>query len=189
MLTLQMIVASTRESRKGPAVAAWALERARAHGKFRIELVDLAEVNLPLFDEPKHPRLREYEHAHTKAWSATVSRADAFVFVTPEYDFSPPASLINAVQYLVHEWAYKPVGFVSYGGVSGGTRGVQVTKLLVTTLKMMPMFEAVSIPFFAQYIDTKTGAFNPGEVQEKAATIMLDELLKWATALAPLRSA
>src|SRR3954470_20976465 len=128
MLTLQLFVAATRDGRKGPAVGAWAIEQARAHGKFDVEVVDLRDVDLPLLDEPRHPRFAKYEHAHTKAWSATVSRADAFVFVTPEYDFSPPASPINALQYLSQEWAYKPVAFVSYGGVSGGTRGVQMTK-------------------------------------------------------------
>ena len=187
MLHLQVITASTREARKGPVVTSWFLERARAHGEFDIEPVDLADVNLPLFDEPKHPRFREYEHEHTKRWSATVSRADAFVFVTPEYDYGAPASLVNALQYLVHEWAYKPVGFVSYGGVSGGTRGVQMTKQIVTALKMMPMFEAVAIPFFAQHIDQTTGRFDPGEVQGKAARVMLDELLRWTQALRPLR--
>jgi NAD(P)H-dependent FMN reductase len=187
MLTLHVMTVSTRDGRQGPAVADWLLAQARAHGTFRVEPVDLAEMNLPLFDEPTHPRLAQYEHAHTKAWSAIVSRADAFVFVTPEYDFSAPASLVNALQYLVREWAYKPVGFVSYGGVSGGTRGVQMTKQLVTALKMMPMMEAVAIPFFAQYIDEQTGVFQPGEMQDKAAAAMLDELLKWATALAPLR--
>src|SRR5690606_2775885 len=93
---LQVIVASTRKGRQGPVVGAWFLEQARAHDRFEIELVDLAEVNLPLLDEPAHPRLAQYEHEHTKAWSRTISRADAFVFVTPEYDFGPPASLINA---------------------------------------------------------------------------------------------
>jgi NAD(P)H-dependent FMN reductase len=188
MLNLQVIVVSTRPERKGPLVAAWFLDRARAHGKFDIELIDLAEVNLPVFDEPKHPRFQDYLHDHTKAWSKTVARADAFVFVTPEYDFSMPASLANALQYLLVEWAYKPVGFVSYGGVSGGTRGVQMTKLLVTSLKMMPMFEAVAIPFFAQHINADTGVFDPGEVPVKAAVVMLDELLRWTTALKPLRS-
>src|SRR5208283_3531862 len=107
MLNLQVIVASTRLERKGPLVAAWFLDRARAHGKFDIELVDLAALNLPVFDEPKHPRLQDYAHEHTKTWSKTVARADAFVFVTPEYDFSAPASLVNALQYLLVEWAYK----------------------------------------------------------------------------------
>lgn len=188
MLTLHVVIASTRPSRQGPAVAKWFLERARAHGKFDVELVDLAAVNLPLLDEPKHPRFGQYEHEHTKAWSAIVRRADAFVFVTPEYDYSTPASLVNAIQYLSAEWAYKPVGFASYGGVSGGTRGVQMTKQIVTAVKMMPMSEAVSIPFFAQYVDAATGVFAPGDAQDTAAATLLNELHTWATALKPLRA-
>ena len=185
---LQIFVCSTREGRKGPLVAAWFREQAEKHGRFDLELVDLAEVGLPLFDEPHHPRLMNYQHEHTKAWSAAVSRADAFVFVTPEYDHGAPAALVNALDYLVHEWAYKPVGFVSYGGVSAGTRGVQMTKQIVVALKMMPMFESVAIPFFARHIDMDAGVFDPGEVQADAAVVMLDELLRWAEALRTLRS-
>lgn len=185
--TLQIVTASTRPTRKGPAVAAWFHEQARRHGRFEIEMVDLAEVALPMFDEPKHPKLGEYEHAHTLAWSATVSRADAFVVVTPEYDHGPPASLINALQYLVKEWAYKPMGFVAYGGVSAGTRSVSVLKMTAVALKMMPMVEAVTIPFFAHHLDPDTGAFRPPEVQESAAKVMLDELLRWTAALRTLR--
>ena len=187
MPNLQVIIASTRPGRQGPLVADWFVNCARAHGKFELETVDLAQVNLPIFDEPVHPRLAQYEHEHTKTWSAVVQRADAFVVVTPEYDYAAPASLINALQYLVREWAYKPMGFVSYGGVSGGTRGVQMTKQIVTTLKMMPIPEAVAIPFFTKHVDSEAGRFDPGEVQAKAAAVMLDELLKWANALAPLR--
>jgi NAD(P)H-dependent FMN reductase len=185
---LQILIVSTRPSRKGPAVAAWFEQEARRHGRFEIEVVDLAEVNLPVFNEPEHPRLRKYQHDHTKAWSARVQKADAFVFVTPEYNFSTPPPLINALDYLLHEWAYKPAGFVSYGGVSGGTRSVQMTKLLLTTLKMVPLVEAVSIPFFSKFIDAETGAFEPEEKQAKAATVMLDELLRWTEALGVLRS-
>ena len=189
MLSLHVVITSTRQGRQGAPVGIWFLECARTHGKFNVELVDLADVNLPLFDEPKHPASGQYEHEHTKAWSAIVSRADAFVFVTPEYDYSAPASLINAVQYLHKEWAYKPVGFASYGGVSGGARGVQMSKQVVAAVKMVPMVETVVIPFFAQYLDRDTGSFAPGATQERAATVMLDELLKWATALEPLRTA
>ena len=188
MPILQVVVASTRQGRKGPAVADWFLEHARADGGFDVERIDLAEVALPMFDEPNHPRLREYVHEHTRRWSATVARADAFVFVTPEYDFGPPASLLNALQYLVHEWAYKPLGFVSYGGVSAGLRGVQGTKIVASALKLVAIPEAVSIPFFAQHLDEASGRFDPGEVQVKAATAMLDELRRWADALRPLRA-
>lgn len=188
MLHLQVIIASTRSGRKGHHVAAWFEEVAREHGGFEVELVDLAEVGLPLLDEPRHPKLGQYEHAHTRAWSEIVDGADAYVFVTPEYDHTPPASLINALQHLVQEWHYKPVGFVSYGGVSGGTRGVQVTKQTIVALKMMPIPEAVNIPFFKKYLGAESGTFDPGEVQEKAAGVMLGELQKWAEVLRPLRA-
>jgi NAD(P)H-dependent FMN reductase len=184
---LQVFIVSTRPARKGTIVAGWFEQQALRHAKFEVEMVDLAQVNLPLMDEPEHPRLRKYQHEHTRAWSARVEKADAFVFVTPEYNFGAPPSLVNALDYLSLEWAYKPVGFVSYGGVAAGLRSVQMTKLLVTSLKMMPMFEAVSIPFFANLIDTDTGAFDPGPHQVKAATAMLDELLRWTEALKTLR--
>jgi NAD(P)H-dependent FMN reductase len=187
MLTLQVITASTRPTRHGPGVAAWFLERARADGRFRVEPIDLADPALPLFDEPEHPKLRKYVHDHTKAWSATIGRADAFVFVTPEYNFGMPPSLLNALDYLVWEWAYKPLGFVSYGGVSGGLRSVQMIKLTATALRMMPIPEAVSFQHFTQHIDGASGAFAPPESQDAAAKLMLDELLKWGTALKALR--
>lgn len=186
MPLLQIITASTRQGRKGPAVAAWFEQQARRHAMFDIEPIDLAEVNLPLIDEPEHPRFRKYHHDHTKAWSARVDRADAFVFVTPEYNFSAPPSLLNAIDYLFQEWAYKPVAFVSYGGVSGGLRSVQMLKQTVTALKMVPMVEAVSIPFFAKSIDA-SGVFTPDELQNKAAAAMLTELRRWTDALAVLR--
>ncbi len=171
----------------GHLVGDWFYALAERHGGFTTERIDLADIDLPLFDEPNHPRLGKYEGEHTRRWSALVDGADAYVFVTPEYDHFPPASLVNALQYLSREWAYKPAGFVSYGGVSGGTRSAELIKPVVTTLKMMPMVEAVSLPFFAKNIDEASGDFDPGEVQEKAAMDMLDEMVRWAEALQPLR--
>jgi NAD(P)H-dependent FMN reductase len=182
---LQVIFASTREGRQGLPIAEWVVERARAHGKFEPAFVDLREVNLPLFDEPKHPRFRQYEHAHTKAWSATVDAADAFVFVTPEYNYGMPPALLNALDYLSAEWAYKPASVVSYGGVSAGTRSAQMTRQMLTGLKVMPLPEAVSVPFFSNMITE--GRFKAGELQEKSATAMFDELGRWSVALATLR--
>ncbi len=186
-LVLQVIVASTRPARKGRAVADWFIARAQAHGAFAVEDVDLARVNLPFYDETAHPRFRQYEHEHTRAWSAVVDRADAYVVVMPEYDHGPPAALTNALQFLFHEWGYKPLGIVSYGGVSGGTRAAQVVKQTAVALRMMPMFETVSIPFFAQHVAKDTGAFDPPTVHADAAATMLTELHRWAVALRPMR--
>lgn len=126
-------------------------------------------------------------HQHTRDWSETVERADAFVFVMPEYNYGFSAPLKNAIDYLHHEWAYKPVGFVSYGGVSAGTRAVQMLKQVVTTLKMMPMNEAVSIPFVAQFLG-EDGRIHPNETMDAAADTMLNELSRWTEALQPLRA-
>jgi NAD(P)H-dependent FMN reductase len=187
MPRLGIIVASTREGRVGLAVSQWFAEAARAHGQFDITILDLKELNLPLFDEPHHPRLERYTRDTTKAWSTTVAPLDAFVIVTPEYNYSSPPSLVNALDHLYVEWNYKAVGFVSYGGISGGIRSVQTTKQLVGSLKMVPIVEAVTIPFVAQHLDKTTGAFNATEAHAKAAATMLTELARWTAALDTLR--
>ncbi|ALO99253.1 Flavin reductase [Streptomyces hygroscopicus subsp. limoneus] len=187
MSKLEIIVASTRPGRVGPSVADWIEKEAAEHGGFsEIEVVDLAEVNLPFMNEPHHPRLGRYTQQHTRDWSAKVSEADAFVFVMPEYNFGYNAELKNAIDYLHSEWRYKPVGMVSYGGVSAGTRAVQMIKQVVTTLKMTPVFEAVSIPFVQQFIDDDK-RLVPNEIMRGAAKAMLDELVRMTEALRPLR--
>ncbi|HEV7494107.1 NAD(P)H-dependent oxidoreductase [Baekduia sp.] len=188
MPKLHVILASTRPGRAGEPIADWFVERAIDHGAFEVELVDLAEVALPFMDEPNHPRLRRYTQEHTKAWSARVDRADAFVFVTPEYNYGLTAPLKNAIDFLHFEWQHKPVGFVSYGGVAAGTRAVQMLKQVVTTLKMVPLFEAVNIPFHTQFIDDE-GAMEANDVMVKAAAAMLDELVLTEAMLAPRRAA
>jgi len=186
---LMVLIASTRPGRVGPAVANWFFEAAKKHGKFDVELVDLASFALPVFDEPNHPAQQKYQHEHTKKWAATVSRFDAYTLVTPEYNFGPTPALTNALNYLYHEWSYKPAGFVSYGGISGGMRGVQAAKQLVTTLKMMPMYEGVPIPGVAALLADEGGTkvFRANEHHEKGAVALLEETLKWSTALRTIR--
>jgi NAD(P)H-dependent FMN reductase len=187
MPTLYVIAVSTRPNRAGFPLAQWTYNLAKAHGGFEVELVDLRDVGLPLFDEPNHPRLRQYEHEHTKRWSAKIDAADAFIFVTPEYNHGSPPSLINALDYLVHEWAHKPVSFVSYGGPAGGTRAVQMVKPMLVALKMTPLLESVMVPLFAQSIDAER-VFHPTELQATHAKMMLDALLKWTSVLVALRA-
>jgi NAD(P)H-dependent FMN reductase len=185
MLKLGVVIASTRPVRVGKPVGDWFFEVAKNHGKFDVSLIDLAEINLPLLDEPKHPRFQDYQHDHTKKWSAIVSPMDAFAFVTPEYDYGTPASLLNALQCLYKEWNYKAAVFVSYGGVSGGTRSVNASRITLTALKMVPLAEGVHIPFVAKSV--QDGKFNPPEGLDASVGPVLDELLKWSEAIASLR--
>jgi NAD(P)H-dependent FMN reductase len=185
---LQVIIASTRPTRIGGAVGDWFTPIAKAHGGFTVESVDLRDIALPLLDEPHHPMQQKYEHEHTKRWSATIARGDAYVFVTPEYDFSPPAALLNAIQCLAKEWMYKPVGLLSYGGVSAGLRSANQLRIICTANSMMPLPGAVSIPFAGKLVNADTGRFEPDEVQDKAARAMLDELVRWEGAMRVLRT-
>ncbi|MDX6311943.1 MAG: hypothetical protein QOF44_1407 [Streptomyces sp.] len=189
MAKLKIIVASTRPGRVGLTVGQWVEAEARTHGGFAdVELVDLAEVNLPFMNEPHHPRLAQYVHQHTRDWSAKVAEADAFVFVMPEYNYGYNAELKNAIDYLHNEWHHKPVGLVSYGGVSAGTRAAQMIKQVVTTLKMTPLFEAVSIPFVHQFVTEEEGLVA-NDIMTASAKAMFDELKRVGEALVPLRVA
>jgi len=186
MINLHVVIASVRPGRVGLPVGQWFFEYAKADDRFQVELIDLLDLNLPFMDEPNHPRLHEYTKDHTKSWSAKVDSADAFVFVTPEYNYSLAPALANALSFLNREWAYKPAGFVSYGGVSAGTRSVQAARGIVNALGMMPLPGAVNIPFVTQFIDDD-GQFQPNEPTEKGATALLNELAKWDSGLRTIR--
>jgi NAD(P)H-dependent FMN reductase len=185
-LKLQTIICSTRPGRIGPSVGEWFNEVARSHKAFDSELIDLASFNLPIYDEPNHPRTQKYEHDHTRAWSESVANADAYVFVMPEYNFNPPPSFINAINYVYNEWNYKPCGFVSYGGVSGGLRSAQAAKNLVTTVKMMPMVESVMVQMPWEKL-ADDGSFTSADMHTSSANAMLEEMAKWAGALKTMR--
>jgi len=187
MPNLMVVVASTRPTRVGMAVGRWFVDRATEHPAFDVDLVDLAELDLPFMDEPEHPRFARYVHDHTKRWSARVKAADAFVFVTPEYNHGYNAPLKNAIDFLHHEWEHKPVGFVSYGGVAAGTRAVQQLKPVCVVLRMTPMSDAVYIPFVQRHLDEER-RFQSTPDLEKAATAMLQALERYEELLRPLRA-
>ncbi len=187
MIELKIILASTRPGRKGPAVAKWFHELAAKQAAFNTEFIDLAELNLPFMDEANHPRFKKYERQHTKDWSAKIDAADAIIIVTAEYNHSYPAPIKNALDFLYQEWNYKPIAFVSYGGVAGGTRAVQALKQVVIAQKMVPLADGVHIPSFTKRID-EAGNFNSDEHLDKSAIAVLDELNKLAVTLKQMRA-
>lgn len=171
----------------GPKVAQWVQEFARNDGRFEVHSTDLAELNLPILDEPAHPRFQKYEHEHTKQWSKLVESSDAFIFVTPEYDYFAPAALVNAIQFLFQEWSEKPAGIVSYGGVSGGLRSTQELRLLLANVNMMPINLSVAIPFVNQSIG-EDGVFRASDYANSSATSMLNQLHRWSVGLQAMRN-
>lgn len=184
---LGVVIASVRPGRVGGVVGEWVAQAARAHGGFDVDVIDLAEIDLPFGDEPAHPASGKYTHDHTRVWSRRVASCDGFVLVTPEYNHGYPASLKNALDTVNKEWWYKPVGFASYGGVSGGLRAVQQLKQVVAFLRMVPMAEAFVAPFVASQV--ADGAFIATAAQTTGTTAMLDEVLAVGVPLQHLRPA
>lgn len=183
---LKVIVASTRNGRQGIAVANWFVDKVKKHESFETEVLDLKEIALPMLDEPNHPRLKDYQYDHTKAWSKKVNEGDAFVFIVPEYNYGMPPSVVNAIDYVFSEWHYKPAALVSYGGISAGLRSAQMSKLILTTVKLVPLTEAVSIPFFTKNINDE-GVFISNEPIDNSYDIMMAELVKWTKGLKYMR--
>src|SRR3954451_14561166 len=182
-----VIVGSVRPGRVALPIAQWVTEELSVLEDIEVDLVDLPERPLPLMDEPNHPTLREYVHAHTLAWSERVDAADAFVLISPEYNHSYSPALKNALDYLSQEWHRKPVSFVSYGGVSAGTRGVVALKPVIAALGLVPTTAAVEINFPGNSI-TEDGEFAPTDTHRSRLEQAAAELLELAGALRPLRA-
>jgi len=182
---LGIIIGSTRPGRVALPLGEWVEKLAVAAGAFEASLIDLADIGLPFLDEPLHPAMRTYEHQHSRDWSELVSGYDAFVIVSPEYNYGFSAPLKNALDYLFFEWNYKPVGVVSYGGVSAGTRSAQMLKLVLDSLRLTPVADNVHIPFVSEYVID--GNVRANELMEGSAQRMLGELARLEGALRPLR--
>jgi NAD(P)H-dependent FMN reductase len=187
MYKLKVISSTVRPGRKGPIVANWIAEEAKNTGNFEVEVLDLGEINLPLMNEAVHPIMKQYKHDHTKQWSAKIEEADAFIFVTAEYDYSYPASLKNALEYLVHEWSFKPAGIVSYSaGPFAGVRAVMSLKNDLLSLKTVSLGELVTIPHIGQALNEED-VFTPNEHIKAQSVTMLKQLLRWTKGMKTIK--
>ncbi|MGW2397524.1 NADPH-dependent FMN reductase [Kitasatospora sp. NPDC001664] len=187
-LRVAVIVASVREGRHGPAVADWFLGVAARQGGAVYDVIDLAEVSLPLA-MPKWGSEPSPEVAAALAdVTPRLTAADAFVIVTPEYNHSFPAALKNLLDWHMGPWHAKPVGFVSYGGLGGGLRAVEQLRLVFAELHATTVRDTVSLhgPWSGLGPD---GAPRDPAVAEGAAKGMLGQLAWWGRALRAARAA
>jgi len=185
MIKLAIVLGSTREGRRGAAVADWVLALAAAREDLEPELLDLRDFALPVLDEPEPPLKGEPVHAHTTRWARAVGRFDAYVFVTPEYNRSIPGPLKNAIDFLYHEWCDKAACFVSYGTDAAGTRAVEHLRVVMGELKVADVRTQVALSLQHDWEAWTT--FAPGALAHRKAEEMLDQVTAWATALRTLR--
>lgn len=143
---LKLIVGSTRQGRNSIKVANWLVAQATEAG-YDLELLDLKEVNLPMFDSAVSPMYSSIDTPEAKAWAAQIAEADGIVFLTAEYNRSIPASLKNAIDYLYTEWNGKKAAIVSYGWIDGGGSATKHLRDIIDFVKTEVVGKEIAIPF------------------------------------------
>ncbi|MFI7129499.1 NADPH-dependent FMN reductase [Nonomuraea sp. NPDC050153] len=185
MTRIGMILGSTRPNRNGEQVAHWAFELASKREDAEFELVDLRDFPLPHLDEGMPPSLGQYQNEHTRRWAEKVASFDGFVVITPEYNHSTSGVLKNAMDYLFAEWNNKAIGFISYGA-HGGVRAVEHLRVMAGELMMADVRAQVVLSFATEFENYRH--FKPGDYNLPAFDAMLDQVVTWSEALAPLRA-
>ncbi|TYB50114.1 NAD(P)H-dependent oxidoreductase [Nonomuraea sp. PA05] len=182
MLKVGIILGSTRPGRTGEVVAQWVRDLAAKRGDAEYEIVDLLDYDLGNLDEPEHPSTGNYQHEHTRRWSAKIASLDAFVIVTPEYNNSYPGALKNALDFLYTEWTNKAAGFVGYG-VDGAPRAISHLRHVLGLLSVATVSNQVGLSIHTDFVD----GFNPAGFHEDRLNAVLDQVHTWGSALRPLR--
>lgn len=174
-----VIFGSSRQGRKGGVVADWVKHLVEQDSRFELDYVDLQQLNLPFFDEPLSPfsmkrKGAEYTHAEGQTWANRVGSTEAVIIVTPEYNHGYPAVLKNALDWVGPEWTDKPVGFVSYGGVSGGSRVVEQLRTVTIELGLVQVANPIHFNFFETAFNDSGQPLREGKNDELKR--MLDEI-------------
>lgn len=184
MSKIQIITGSTRPGRVNKQVADWVYEHASKRSDIEVELVDIADYNLPLLDEPVPASMGQYSKEHTKKWAAKIAEADGYVFITPEYNHGVPGALKNAIDFIYAEWNNKAAGFVSYGS-AGGVRSVEQLRQVMAELQIADVRATAFLSLSADF--ENYSVFKPRDGKDAALNDMLDQLAKWSAALANVR--
>jgi NAD(P)H-dependent FMN reductase len=192
MTVVSVIVGSTRQGRFSGRPARWILEQLKKRGDVDARLLDLRDFPMPFFDHampPAMPGRPPYENEVVKKWTAAIDASDGFIFVTPEYNYGPPAVLKNAIDWVYPEWHRKAAAFVGFGGV-GGARSVQQLRETAIELQLAPIRSSVHIPVATLMAHFQGGDVDKGLAElETPAKVMIDDLLWWTTALKTARKA
>lgn len=184
MLKIAIIVGSTRPGRNGEDVSKWVYEHSKKIEDAKFEIVDIADYQLPLLDEPYPAMMVNYTKEHTKKWSEKIREFDGYIIVTPEYNHSTSGALKNAIDYLNVEWSNKAAGFVSYGS-AGGVRAVEHLRQIFAELRVATVRSQLMFSLFTDFIDMKE--FKPDERHEDTVNELFKEVISWSKALKTLR--
>lgn len=191
MITISIIVGSTRRNRFSERPASWIFQLLQKRSDITARILDLRDFPMPFFEEAVPPARAvpgTYGDETVRKWSEAIGESDGFIFVTPEYNYGPPAVLKNALDWVYSEWNRKPAAFIGYGGV-GGARSVQQLREIVVELQMAPLRSAVHISAVTLWTHFQGGDVEKALTElDKAAEAIIDDLRWWTVALKSARA-
>ena len=185
MLKIGIITGSTRPGRVNLQVAEWVKHIADKRSDVTFEIVDIADYQLPLYDEAIPAAYGQYAHEHTKKWAAKIGSLDGFIFVTPEYNHSFSPALKNAIDFIYGEWNNKAAGFVSYGS-GGGIRAVEQLRQIMSEIQIADVRAQVFMSLFSDF--ENFSVFKPDPRHEASLETVLDQVISWSKALKSVRA-
>ncbi|HVR23675.1 MAG TPA: NAD(P)H-dependent oxidoreductase [Candidatus Polarisedimenticolia bacterium] len=183
-LKIAIIIGSMRPGRLGEAVGKWAHDIARNRRDADYALLDIAQFNLPLLDEPMPATFGQYSQPHTRAWSAKITSFDGYVFVTPEYDHGISGELKDAIDFLAQGWSDKAAGFVGHG-YTIGARAIEQLRTVMASAQVATVRPRIGLSLFTDFENFTV--FKPAAMQEKNVNALLDHVIAWSGALRALR--
>lgn len=186
MPRIAIIVGSTRPGRNGAAVADWVFTQAQQRTDADFELVDIADFDLPMLDEPVPASMGQYNNAHTQKWAEKIATFDGYIFVTPEYNHSTSGALKNAIDFIYAEWSNKAAGLVGYGSV-GGVRAVENLRLILGELQIADVRAQLAFTLADDF--ENYSVFTPGNQHIANAGVLFDQVVSWSNALTTVRAA
>jgi NAD(P)H-dependent FMN reductase len=183
---IALIIGSTRDSRFADIPAQWMLAQAKARGDMEVELVDLRDYALPLFNEVASNAYVPSADAAAVKWQKKIAEFDGYIFVVAEYNRSVTGALKNALDQAYVEWAHKPMAAIAYGSM-GGTSALQHLRVISVELQMVPVRNAVHIGG-GDFWKVHPGMGGSGNLTDIEAGLLasakatLDDLAWWAGA-------
>ena len=183
---IALIVGSTRATRFADIPAQWMLKQAQTRDDMTVELVDLRDFDLPLFNEVASNAWAPSQSAAAVKWQKKIAEFDGYIFVVAEYNRSITGELKNALDQAYVEWAKKPMGAIAYGSM-GGANALGHLQNIGVELQMVPTRNNVRIgggDFFKVHPGFG-GSGNLADIEGSigpSAKAMFDDVIWWAKA-------
>jgi NAD(P)H-dependent FMN reductase len=178
-----VLYGSYRSDRMGIRLAHYAVASLAARGN-AVELIDAKALDLPMLDRMYKEYAAGSAPAVLETLAGKIKGADAFVFVTGEYNWGPQPGLKNLTDHFLEEWFWRPAAILSYSaGAIGGARSNLTWHGILSEMGMVVISSTITVGPIAQALDENAVPQGAGgERLQRAFPRFADDLAWWTEA-------